>query len=302
MKIILLYNSDAGEGMALPALREDIERQDHEILHIVENDADLGLAFDASPDLVVAAGGDGTVSRAARALAGRDIPLAIVPIGTANNIAVSLGIDGPASELIARWREPDQILLDVGLLQSTSGERPFIEGAGVGLVTAAIAAMQDASEDESGTTREAKLAWAARGYLDVLERLQPSPLVLTLDDTRIEGEFLLVEALNIPSIGPNLVWSGDADPSDGFFTVVTASEAERDLLTTYLQDRIAGGNGAVHLPTRRARRVHIEALKEMHVDDDVRCWSLPETISMEISSSRLRIVGIGPPLGGRQNG
>lgn len=47
-----------------------------------------------STDVIVAAGGDGTVSTAARAVAGRDIPVAILPLGTANNIARSLGIEG----------------------------------------------------------------------------------------------------------------------------------------------------------------------------------------------------------------
>src|SRR6266436_32025 len=45
-------------------------------------------ALENRPDLVVVAGGDGTVRRVASELVGRDIPLAIIPLGTFNNLAL----------------------------------------------------------------------------------------------------------------------------------------------------------------------------------------------------------------------
>ena len=52
-------------------------------------------------DLVIVAGGDGTVARVARRLRNREIPLAILPIGTANNIARALGLNGDIDSLIS---------------------------------------------------------------------------------------------------------------------------------------------------------------------------------------------------------
>ena len=43
-------------------------------------------------DAVIVAGGDGTVGKVAKRLAGTDVPLVVLPTGTANNIARSLGI------------------------------------------------------------------------------------------------------------------------------------------------------------------------------------------------------------------
>ena len=43
-------------------------------------------------DLVLALGGDGTINEAANGLAGSDIPLAVLPAGTANVLAVELGL------------------------------------------------------------------------------------------------------------------------------------------------------------------------------------------------------------------
>src|SRR3954465_1102722 len=52
---------------------------------------------------VVAAGGDGTVRKVAVRLAGGDVPFAGVPLGTANNFAVTLGIHGTPPEVVATW-------------------------------------------------------------------------------------------------------------------------------------------------------------------------------------------------------
>ena len=52
----------------------------------------LARALDLEPDLLIAGGGDGTLSLAARHLAYRDVALGIMPLGTTNNFARTLGI------------------------------------------------------------------------------------------------------------------------------------------------------------------------------------------------------------------
>ena len=55
-------------------------------------------------DIVAVAGGDGTVGKVARELIEKRIPIAVLPLGTANNIAKSLGIaDIPLQDLVASW-------------------------------------------------------------------------------------------------------------------------------------------------------------------------------------------------------
>jgi len=54
--------------------------------------ASLAAAMDLQPDLLIAGGGDGTISEAARCLAYRDMALGILPLGTTNNFARTLGI------------------------------------------------------------------------------------------------------------------------------------------------------------------------------------------------------------------
>lgn len=79
-------------------------------------------------DLIVAAGGDGTVQQVATCLFDTPTPLGILPLGTMNNVAVSLGIpaDLPAACAMLAHEEPRQI--DMGLVNG----QPFIEVVTIG--------------------------------------------------------------------------------------------------------------------------------------------------------------------------
>ena len=89
MRVSLMYNEDAGDGLSNDDLVDEIRRSGHDVVHLVDNPTAFARTLDDSIDLAVTAGGDGTVRSAAVSLAGRPIPLAILPFGTANNIAFS---------------------------------------------------------------------------------------------------------------------------------------------------------------------------------------------------------------------
>src|SRR5262249_34618145 len=80
---------------------------------------------------------------------------------------------------------------------------------------------------------------------------------VTADGERLDGDYLLVQVLNIRSVGPNLVLSPDADPADGFLDLVLAGENERDALRALLGEDGADGNLAASLPVRRVRSVEV---------------------------------------------
>lgn len=288
MRISLLYNEKAGGGVSKAQLREAIERHGHEILHAVEKGGEIEQALDGSPDVLVAAGGDGTVSRAARAVAGRAIALAVLPLGTANNVAWSLGIDGPIESLVAGWTRAARVTMDLGIVRGSWGERRFIEGAGVGLVSSVIAEMEhDPDEPPDAASR---LTRAARKYLDVLSRLKARRRAVTSDGDRVEGAFLLVETLNIGAVGPNLALAPGADFADGLLSVVIAEEAHRDALASYLDARSRGAQDPLDLPVRLAREVELEDVGEMHLDDMVRSWPATETVSVHTEAAAVQVL------------
>ena len=50
---------------------------------------------------------------------------------------------------------------------------------------------------------------------------------MTVDRMRISGDFLFIEALNVPFVGPNLVLAAEANPSDGLLSVAFARADQR---------------------------------------------------------------------------
>jgi diacylglycerol kinase (ATP) len=60
----------------------------------------LAAALDLQPDLLIVGGGDGTLSLAARHLAYRDTALGILPLGTTNNFARTVGVPLPLADAI----------------------------------------------------------------------------------------------------------------------------------------------------------------------------------------------------------
>jgi diacylglycerol kinase (ATP) len=290
MRITLYYNKNAGSGVSIQSLRRDVEAGGHELVQIVSKDDDLGSSLDASStELLVVAGGDGTVSRAADALVGRATSLTILPVGTANNIATSLGIEGSVLQLSRGWSTGHRLAIDIGVAGTSLGERRFLEAVGVGWIPTSIAAMKSDSGSEEGD-RDSKLARAIHRYRDVLARLKPRRWRLTLDGTRLDDDFLLVEVLNTRSIGPNLVLSTDVDPSDGFFSVATATEKHRKELDDYLSGRIERTVCDLTLPTWRAREIEIEGWDPLHVDDEVQQSASIETTSIRVEPSALQFL------------
>jgi len=265
---VLFYSEAAGDGVGLAELRRAVTGAGHKLVHVVERHHGPESLLDVPADLVVAAGGDGTVGAAARALAGRGVPLGVMPLGTANNVARSLGIDGGPDEVAATWGTARRRPLDLGRVRLPDGEARFLEAVGGGLIAAGIAAHESRPGADAAPVHQ-KIPDALRTYRDALEGLQPCRCRVSVDgDERFEL-LLLVEVLNIRFVGPRLELASDVDWSDGRFSVVTATPADRDALREYLHTREAENPGPAGLTARPAREVTIRGWDRLHVDDRI---------------------------------
>ena len=281
MRISLLHNPTAGNGVSFDEVNRVLGRAGYEIAREITKTSDFERVLEETVSFVVAAGGDGTVRKAVRALAGSGVPLAVIPLGTANNIARSLGVEGSLAEVVESWKSARRVPFDVGLARGQWGDSRFVEGVGSGLVPAGIAAAQEHPQEGKEDVSTA-LERAVRTYAETLSRLQPRRWTGIVDGSPIDGEFLLVEILNIRSVGANLVLAPNADPSDGLFDVVTAGEAERGELADYLAARQTDEERTLSLPTRRVSRVEIRGWEQMHVDDEVRKIVEAGTVTVEL--------------------
>ncbi|MGW3603509.1 diacylglycerol/lipid kinase family protein [Micromonospora sp. NPDC005161] len=94
-----------------------------------ELEQSLAAAADLGPDLLIAGGGDGTISTAARLLAHRDIALGLLPLGTTNNFARTVGVPLHLDAAVAVLADGKVIDVDLGLV----GSRWFTNHVGIGL-------------------------------------------------------------------------------------------------------------------------------------------------------------------------
>jgi diacylglycerol kinase family enzyme len=171
--------------------------------------------------LVVAIGGDGTVRHAAGILAGRSVPMAIVPAGTGNVFAGSLGIRGLRSALTA-IRDGEPRTIDLGRAAwgrpgapAPDGQDVFVVAAGVGLDARIMAA---AHEELKQRLRFGAYVGAT---LRELTRLAPTDFVITADDETIERHGHLVLVANAGQIIPGRLGPREPiDPTDGYLDLI----------------------------------------------------------------------------------
>jgi diacylglycerol kinase family enzyme len=96
------------------------------------------LAHDAiarGADLIIVAGGDGTINETAEGMIGSTVPLAILPAGTANVLAMEMKLGGRIERVAARLKECEPYRISVGKVIANGGatERHFLLMVGVGL-------------------------------------------------------------------------------------------------------------------------------------------------------------------------
>lgn len=271
MRITLIHNPGAGgqnaDGEKLLAL---LEQEGHEVQAQSADDDGWKAALERPADLVVVAGGDGTVARVVKAMAGRGIPVAPLPAGTANNIARSLGlVERPWEELIRGWPQARRVKLDVGIAKGPWGERRFVEGVGAGLFACLLSHPNADRKRVQRKPPQERVAGALQMLEAEAEACMPIEVEMSLDGNDLSGRYLLVEAVNIPYVGPNLYLAPDSQPGDGNLDLVLVTEEERARLKNYLASWQNNRERLSVLPSHRGRRLRIRwSGYELHIDDE----------------------------------
>lgn len=191
-------------------------------------------ALEDPGDLVVVAGGDGTVTKIAKRIAGRDVPLAILPLGTSNNIANTLGVEGSAEEIIRELPAARHRWLDVGVARAPWGTMQFLESSGLGLFAAILDHAERTEPRDTGESTKEKIALGAQGTLRVLAEHAARHYYVEVDGADLSGDYVLAVAMNIKRIGSALELAPDADPADGKLDLVLLREEDRETLGTHL--------------------------------------------------------------------
>ena len=259
--------------------------------------------------LVIAAGGDGTIEEVATALIHTPATLGILPLGTMNNLARSLGIplDLPNAALLLAMGTTRRI--DVGRVVTPEDriEGYFLETAGLGLSAIATPMGEDAEKGRWGNLFS-KLG-------DFFAFSSTAVTIQCDNEQSRRSQTHLVMIANAPLFGNNMLISPDAKIDDGLLDVVIYEGMELVDLTSYFFGISSGGrvsDGRVQ--TYRARRVQVSAAAPLPVNADLDVLEGQSSWEIEIVPRALAVVvgnGIGlsfpvtaapatPPLAGPQ--
>ena len=212
MRAVLFHNPTSGhKGFEKDDILAALKLADIEATYVSTKGDDLEEAFGKKADLFIAAGGDGTIRTVVSGARDHGIPVAILPLGTANNVARSLGIAGTPQELVETWDLTHSVEFDMGLARGAWGTNVFVESFGVGLMPAYLRMAAKRKKPEGA----ANLQQGRELLQKALKKAEPVDVEISIDGKKLTGEFFGVEVLNVPFTGPGLPLGSKADAADG---------------------------------------------------------------------------------------
>jgi len=233
---------------------------------------------------LLVAGGDGTMHYAIQGLAGSSCALGVIPLGSGNDLAGSLGIPPDLDVAVERAikAEPRRIdLLRVGNVFSASY-------AGVGF--------------DSEVTRFANEVKFLRGpliyFYSVIHTLitfEPPRMKVVYDGGTFEGKVMFAVVNNLPRFGGGMRIAPDARIDDGLLDLVIVREVPKSVLLSIFP-KVYGGKHVGHpavtiVRTRRAEITIDRAMALYGGGEPIRPLEPGEPVAIEVVPGGLAVVG-----------
>lgn len=272
-KAQILHNPNAGKG----------EYTKKELIAIVEAQGyDCGYSstkekgwkdMDDDVDFLILAGGDGTVRKIVVKLLdkeeGKNPPIALLPLGTANNISKALGINGHAKEIISNLDKDKKKKFDTGKIRGLKEDMLFLESFGYGIFPELMKLMKE-KPVENAETPEDEIKEAQQRVHDIILNHKAEEFLIKIDGMEHNGKYLMAEVMNISSIGPNMGLSPHSDPGDGEFEVVLIPEHQREEFASYISYKINGEEKNYIPLIVKGSEISIDTAAELfHIDDEL---------------------------------
>lgn len=285
MRALLLHNPTAGTGgHDKDDILAALKLAGFETRYASTKKEGAAEALREKADLLVVGGGDGTVRLALTRLGDLNTPVALLPLGSANNIARSLGIAGTPSELAESWRLGRTLPFDVGTVTRGNETTAFVEAFGVGVMPETI--RRRAKEGKADGADD--LRRGRKALRKALQQAAPLDATLTIDGIAVDGQFLGIEVLNIGFTGPGLPLACDADPGDRLLDVVCIAADRRDAFIDWIDSPL---DCEPPVTTHRAGRVEI-AWRDApsRIDDRASGPNGPEQATVALAGRPVRIL------------
>lgn len=285
-----LVNPAAGRGSARPRFEE---------LRILASRAGAGFVVSRKPDdlevqarravedgveRLVVVGGDGTVHLAAQGLAGTACAMGLVPLGTGNDLAATLGVPRDLEAAVQHALSGPVRRIDLIRV----GETVCVGYAGVGFDSEASRFAQQVKR----LPKQLVYPWAV---VHTLAGFRPFLMKVVHDGGTFEGRAMFANACNLPRFGGGMRIAPEAQVDDGMLDLVIVRELSRAGFLAVFPKVYAGrhiGHPAVTLV--RTRRVEFTVDRETVMyggGEPVRPVAAGEAVAAEVMPGGLAVVG-----------
>src|SRR5262249_26123936 len=159
MKVTVIHNPEAGDDKQPSGeqILRLIRKAGHKPRYFSSKDKKWKKALKKTCVLVAVGGGDEPVGRVARRLIKSRIPIAVLPRGTANNIANTIGVtDRTFQDLIDGWQGAHCMNFDAAIARGAWGLRYFVEGFGLGLFGETMFLIESCQDSQVSHSAHAK--------------------------------------------------------------------------------------------------------------------------------------------------
>jgi diacylglycerol kinase (ATP) len=284
MRALLVHNANAGtDPVSRTEIEEVLRSSGIESDYCAHGDDDLSAALYGSFDLVVAAGGDGTIADVVSELQETGTPIGILPLGGSNNIANALDVDLDWRTIPSQWSLTHWMRLDRCEANGPWGRKRFVEAVGVGVLTDAVDDAQDNPE-----TPEEKQANGRAAFRKALADAEPFNCEVETGDWSWQGDCLMVEVMNIPFVGSHLALAKGSVPDDGLLDIVLVTPDQRTSLLSWAENPDAS---PCPITPQRASAVRLTACeRRFRVDDRCPNEQLSGTVEIVVRQNSVRVL------------
>jgi diacylglycerol kinase (ATP) len=251
-------------------------------------------AGEAGYTLVIAAGGDGTVHEVINGLMllpmNQRPALGIIPLGSGNDFAHFMGIQGEPAEALKRVFTGEHRRMDVGLFDIGQGEKQYFNNTfGMGF-------------DATVTIRTQRITWV-RGFMmyfvavlqTIALNLDAPRMHILADDAGWEEETIMLVACNGPREGGGFAVAPQATVSDGMLDYASVCRVSRLMMLRLIPEVMKGTHGRFK-QVRLGKFRHLEVKSELpitiHADGEVICGfgSGTKNVKIEVVPQAIEII------------
>lgn len=266
-KVKFIYNPFSGENVILEQLDKVIKiHQQHGysvVPYRIDKESDVGEALDYIDDeyyYILIAGGDGTVDSVVNAMKERniDLPIGILPVGTANDFAKFIGIPQDVGKACIQILKSRPKKVDIGRIN----QKYFVNVASTGLFT-------DVSQKTDANLKNTigKLAYYLKG-IEQLPNFRKLKVKITSKDFEYDGHMYLMLVFNGQTAG-NFKLARKADVTDGYLDVIVFKAVSiKDLIPLFIKVLRGEHLDSSKVIYYKTKDLMIETLEDIATDID----------------------------------